>query len=167
MILVALSFAIIALYVGAMMFRIGIPYSISDTFYSLEHKFWFGISICSTSLLLMPSILDRTPENLQFLAFIMCASLCFVGVSPNFKHGLDRPIHITSTALCAVCSQLWVGLVFSPLMFLIWLVWLAYEIIMMIKVWNGHFINSFIMTKPLFLAEVLAFLSVYIGLTFL
>lgn len=164
MILVAASFIIIALYVGAMIFKLGIPYSISDTYYSLEHKFWFGFTMCATALLLMPAILERTPDNLQFLAFLMCAALCFVGVSPNFKKGLDRPVHITSTTICAVCSQLWVGLVFTTWMYLIWLIWLAYVIIMIKRLWNGHLINSFIYTKPLFWGEITAFLTVYIGL---
>ena len=32
----------------------GIPYSISETFYKLEHKAWFGISMLLTAALLMP-----------------------------------------------------------------------------------------------------------------
>lgn len=85
MTLIIISFLIITSYVGVMIYRKGIPYSISDTYYSLEHKVWFGFSMIATALLLMPSILDRTPENFQFLAFLMCAGICFVGVAPNFK----------------------------------------------------------------------------------
>lgn len=167
MILILLSLAIILTYVGVMIFKTkGIPYSISDTYYSLEHKVWFGFSMITTALLLMPAILNRTPESYQFLAFLMCAALCFVGVAPNFKAGMDRPVHIVSTVISAVCSQLWLALVITPYSLLVWLVWLAYEVIMVKKVWNGHFINSFILTKPLFWAEAIAFLSVYIGLIF-
>lgn len=166
MTLIIISFLIITSYVGVMIYRKGIPYSISDTYYSLEHKVWFGFSMIATALLLMPSILDRTPENFQFLAFLMCAGICFVGVAPNFKAGIDRPVHIVSTVISAVCSQLWLALVITPYSLLVWLVWLAYEVIMVKKVWNGHFINSFILTKPLFWAEAIAFLSVYIGLIF-
>lgn len=166
MTLIIISFLIITSYVGVMIYRKGIPYSISDTYYSLEHKVWFGFSMIATALLLMPSILDRTHENFRFLAFLMCAGICFVGVAPNFKAGMDRPVHIVSTVISAVCSQLWLALVITPYSLLVWLVWLAYEVIMVKKVWNGHFINSFILTKPLFWAEAIAFLSVYIGLIF-
>ena len=166
MILIILSFIIITSYVGVMVYRKGIPYSISDTYYSLEHKVWFGFSMITTALLLMPSILDRTPENLQFIAFLMCAGLCFVGAAPNFKSGLERPIQIVSTSISAVCSQIWLSLVITPYSLLVWLIWLSYEVIMLKKICNGHFINSFIQTKPLFWAEVIAFLSVYIRLIF-
>lgn len=46
------------------------------TFYSLKHKVWFGFSMIGTALLLMPSLLNYTPEIYQFLAFLMCAGLC-------------------------------------------------------------------------------------------
>lgn len=42
--LVLMSFILIAGYVFAMIKKMEeIPYSISDTYYALTHKFWFGL----------------------------------------------------------------------------------------------------------------------------
>lgn len=165
MILIFLSLAIITSYVGVMIFRNGIPYSISDTFYSLDHKVWFGFSMISSALLLMPAILERTPESYQFLAFLMCAGLCFVGVAPNFKAGLDRPVHIVATTIAALCSQTWVTLT-QPWLLLVWIAWLAYVGIRLRQVWAGTWWYSFVKYKPLFCAEVIAFGMVYLSLFF-
>lgn len=160
MILIFLSLAIITSYVGVMIFRNGIPYSISDTFYSLDHKVWFGFSMISSALLLMPAILERTPECYQFLAFLMCAGLCFVGVAPNFKAGMDRPVHIVATTIAALCSQVWVALTL-PWLLLVWIAWLVYVGVRLRQVWDGDLWYSFVKCKPLFWAEVIAFGMVY------
>lgn len=164
MILIFLSLFIIASYVGVMIYKNkSIPSSISDTFYSLEHKGWFGFSMIGTALLLTPSILSYTSESYQFLAFLMCAGLIFVGVSPNFKDGLDRPIHIIATIMAAVCSQIWVILM-QPYILLTWIIWFVYMGIKMKKVWNGNLRDSFIKCKPLFWTELILFITVYITL---
>lgn len=165
MILILLSLFIIASYVGVMLFKNGIPYSISDTYYSLEHKAWFGFSMIGTAVLLMPSILERTPESYQLLAFLMCAGLCFVGAAPNFKAGMDRPIHIIATSIAALSSQIWVALT-CPYLLLVWLAWFLYIGVKIKQVWNGDLWNSFVKCKPLFWAEVIAFGMVYIALIF-
>lgn len=163
MILIILSLLIIVSYVCTMIFRNGIPYSISDTYYSLEHKAWFGFSMISTALLLMPAILDRTPESFQFLAFLMCAGLCVVGVAPNFKVGLDRPVHIVATSIAALCSQVWVALT-QPWLLLVWIAWLVYLGVRLRQVWDGDWWYSFVKCKPLFGAEIIAFGMVYTNL---
>lgn len=160
MILILLSLAIILTYVGVMVYRNGIPYSISDTFYSLEHKLWFGITMWLTSLLLMPGILDLTPEGYQFVSFLMCAGLMFVGAAPNFKKGIDRPVHITAATVSAVCSQVWVVLE-QPYTLLMWAAWFIYIGIRIKQVWNGNMWDSFVRCKPLFWAESTAFAMVY------
>lgn len=160
MILILLSLAIILAYVGVMVKRNGIPYSISDTYYSLEHKVWFGFSMIGTALLLMPSILDLTPESYQFTAFLMCVGLCFVGVAPNFKVGLDRPIHITATTISALSSQIWIILT-QPYLLFVWLAWFLYIGIRLPGKWNGDIWTSFVACKPLFWAEIIAFGVVY------
>lgn len=159
--LIILSLIVIASYVGVMIRRNGIPYSISDTYYSLEHKAWFGFSIISTALLLMPSILERTPESYQFLAFLMCAGLCFVGVAPNFKTGLDRPVHIVATSIAALCSQVWVVLA-QPWIMVLWIVYVMWIVFNFNKSSPMlSFYNRLASTKPLFYAEVVMIITVY------
>lgn len=163
MILILLSLAIILTYVGVMVKRNGMPYSISDTFYSLEHKGWFGFSMVATALSLMPSILDFTPNNYQFLAFLMCAGLMFVGAAPNFKKGLDRPVHIAGASIAGLCSQIWIALI-QPYLLLLWIPFLIGVGIKMKKVWDGNLWSSFTKCKPLFWAEAIAFTTVYTSL---
>lgn len=165
MILIFASLAIILTYVGVMVKKNGIPYSISDTFYSLEHKLWFGATMWLTSLLLMPSILVFTPENYQFLAFFMCVGLMFVGVAPNFKKGMDRPVHIGATCVSAISSQVWIILT-QPYVLLLWAAWISYIVIRIRKVWNGNLYDSFVICKPLFWTEATAFAMIYIVLLF-
>lgn len=165
MILILISLAIILTYVGVMVKRNGIPYSISDTFYALEHKLWFGATMWLTSLLLMPSILNFTPDSYQFLAFLMCAGLMFVGVAPNFKQGFERPIHIGATCVSSLSSQMWVILT-QPLLMLVWVAWFVYIGIILKRNWDGNLWSSFVKCKPLFWAEVTAFAMVYIALLF-
>lgn len=165
MTLILLSLAVILTYVGVMVYRNGIPYSISDTFYSLQHKFWFGFTMAATSLLLMPSLLPATPESYQFTAFLMCGSLLFVGAAPNFKAGLDRPVHIAATTVAALCSQIWVALT-QPCLLLAWIAWALYVGVRLRQIWNGSLWNSFVLCKPLFWAEAIAFGMVYAGLLF-
>lgn len=165
MILIVLSLSIILAYVGIMIAGEGIPYSISATYYSLKHKAWFGISMWLTSLLLLPAILDRTPESIQFSAFLMCAGLCFVGVAPNFREEVEHKIHVAGTCVSALFSQVWVAAM-QPWLLLLWLLWIVYIGIRMPKEWTGDVFSSFVACKPLFWAEIIAFATVYCALLF-
>lgn len=164
MILILLSLIIILTYVGIMIYKNkSIPYSISDTFYSLEHKDWFGFSMVATALSLMPSILDFTPGNYQFLAFLMCAGLIFVGAAPNFKKGIDRPVHIAGASIAGLCSQIWVILT-QPYALFLWIPFLIGVGIKMKKGWDGNLWSSLTKCKPLFWSEAIAFTTTYIAL---
>lgn len=164
MTLILLSLVVILTYVGVMIYKTKeIPYSISDTYYSLEHKLWFGFTMTATAFLLTPAILSATPESYQFTSFLMCGALLFVGVAPNFKAGMDRPVHIVATTIAALNSQIWVALT-CPCLLLAWIAWALYVGIRLKQVWNGDLWYSFVLCKPLFWAEVIAFGMVYFGL---
>ena len=58
MTLVIISFLIIASYTAAVCIKAkGVPYSISATYYYLEHKLWFMATMWLTAGLLIPAIL--------------------------------------------------------------------------------------------------------------
>lgn len=162
--LVILSVLCIAAYTAAVCIKFGgVPASISATFYKLEHKLWFGATMWLTAGLLMPAILEVTPDCHQFTAFLACLGMMLIGVSPNFKEGIDRPVHITGAILCILFSQLWVSLT-CPWMLLVWAVYLAYTIWAMKKNWKGNVISAFLLTNPMFYAEIIALFSTYITL---
>lgn len=160
MILILLSLSIFLTYIGVMVKRNGIPESISDTFYSLKYKIWFGFSMTGISLSLMPQMITNTPSNYQFLAFLMCAGLIFVGIAPNFKKGLDRPVHITGASISAICSQIWAALI-EPYSLLLWIPFLVYIGIRMKKE-DGNLYDRFKKCKPLFWSESITFTIIYI-----
>lgn len=141
----------------------GIPYSISETFYKLEHKWWFLATMWLTAGLLMPAILEVTSNSYQFTAFLACVGLIMVGVAPNFREGIDRKIHTIGAVLCLVFSQVWVSLT-CPWMLLLWAGYLVYTIVMMIKNRTGYFTSTFLSTKPMFWVEITALVATYVTL---
>lgn len=143
-----------------------IPYSISATFYALEHKFLFGATMVMTASLLMPAILYKTTdENYQFTAFLACIGMIMTGVAPNFKDGIEKKIHTTGAVLCLVFSQLWVFLT-CPWILLLWVAYITYTAFYVKNNWKGNFISAFLLSKPMFWVEVMAFITVYITLIF-
>lgn len=163
-VLILLSVLCIAAYttVVCIMFK-GVPDSISATFYRLQHKVWFGATMWLTAGLLMLAIIEVTPDCYQFTAFLACIGMMFVGVAPNFREGLDRPVHITGAILCILFSQVWV-LLTCPRVLLAWIAYLAYTAWGMKKHWKGNFISAFMLTKPMFWVEVASLFVTYVTL---
>ena len=162
MILALISLLIITTYVGVMIFKTkGIPYSISDTYYSLLHNYWFGACMIGTALLLLPASLDASTENSQFLIFLSVVGMGILVVSPNFK-GSQKTAHVTGAAMTLVFSQIWVGCN-SWYWLLLWAGFIVYIVIEMKRNWTGHIISDFIKCKPMFWVEVIALLTVYLS----
>lgn len=157
-----LSLVCIAFYTIAVCIKQkGIPDSISATFYKLEHKGWFGFTMFTTAILLIPSILEITPSKYQFVPFLACAGLLFIGSAPNFKKGIEEKIHKTGCYISVIFSQMWVALI-NHLLLVIWSVYLAYTIVYMKKNWDGSIISTFISSNPVFWIEIFAFSSTYL-----
>lgn len=89
----------------------GVPASISDTYYILLRKrrpaWLFQLAMILTGGLLLPVWLEASPENLQFLAFLACGALIFVGAAPSFKVGHERVIHIAATVVSGLSTLAW------------------------------------------------------------
>lgn len=164
MILIILSMLMIAAYTIALLIKDKcIPYSISATYYTLEHRFWFGLTMIGTALLLMPAILDRSSDTTAFMAFLACAGIIMVGVAPNFKEDTEGRIHEVGAVMCLSFSQLWVGFT-NAWMLLPWIAYIIYTTIYMICKWDGLFASSFIRTRPMFWLEIYALLTTYLTL---
>lgn len=162
--LTIISALLIAVYTVAVCIKFrGVPASISATFYKLEHKLWFGATMVLTACLLMPAILQVTPDSYQFTAFLACAGMIATGVAPNFREGIEKKIHTTGAVLCLVFSQVWVGLS-CPWVLLVWVGYLVYTVVMMVKNWAGYFTSTFLETKPMFWVEIAALVATYVTL---
>lgn len=163
-VLVILSVLCIVSYTAAVCIKFGgVPESISATFYSLQHKYWFGATMWITAFLLMPAILEVTPSNYQFVAFLSCLGMFLVGAAPNFREWLDKKVHKAGAIMCVSLSQIWVALI-CPFALFAWLAYIAYTAWIMKKKWKGNFISAFLLTKPMFWIEIAALFTTYLSL---
>lgn len=72
-------------------------------------KYLFPAMMFSVAGLLMPVWLEATEDSyLQFLSFLTCAAIMFVGAAPNFKATkLESAVHSTSAIMATICSMFW------------------------------------------------------------
>lgn len=165
--LIIISLVIFLAYLLMTYAWFGIPYSISDTYYKLENRKkgvgWLFSAMCwGVGGLLLPALLDMTPESYQFTAFLACAGLIFVGAAPQFKLSLTGSVHYGAAAVCVISSQLWVGLTCWWVLIPIWLAFIVYTVVAMGKHVTGSMRSDFISTKPMFWCEVAAIMATYV-----
>lgn len=89
----------------------GLPDCISAYYYELGKVFSILMALMAFCLLYV--MLDVTPEDRQFLAFLACGGILFVGVAPNYKEDVESSVHKTAAVISGVCSVLWTAFV-SP-----------------------------------------------------
>ena len=106
--LVILSMLVMAAYTAAVCIKQkGVPYSISATFYAIEHKGWFRFAMWVCPALLMPAIseVSRTHSwrndgytifsnlgSIKLMAYATClAAICWL-YGPKYRKGKRRYI---------------------------------------------------------------------------
>lgn len=103
-----LGLLVMICYLVYVVVKFGVPYSISETYYLLGKMGWlFQVTLFSVAFLVVPTLIDRSSENTQFLAFLACMGLAFVGAAPLFKMELEGKVHYVSAAICCVGLVLW------------------------------------------------------------
>lgn len=109
------TFAIIAIVLLLVVLAIGLLSDeeftcLSDAYYTMKTCFFPVMAIMAVCTL-MPA-LTITPESFEFLAFLMCGLISFVGVAGDYKGDEDkRKVHIASAYASAVCSVVWTAAV--------------------------------------------------------
>ena len=122
---VIVAIVILLAYTLSMIKHIGkTPGSLSASVFWLEYnqKIIWTIVLYAVCFLCLPTYLDKTSENTQFLAFIAIAALAFVGAAPLVKNSKEMAykVHCIAAAICAACSQL--VLIFNcPILLLCWI----------------------------------------------
>ena len=95
-------------------------------------------SYFATRFLCVPTYIEKTSENTQFLAFLAIAGLAFVGAAPLVKFSDDEiqfRVHKVGAIICATCSQL--VLIFNyPWLLLFWIPFIIYGFIKGWKTWR-------------------------------
>ena len=78
---------------------------VSECWYHIKWTHYFLLSLAALMVLL--PMLDCTPDNWQFLAFIACAALAFVASAPSYLEKFEGRVHSASAILCAACAIAW------------------------------------------------------------
>ena len=121
MLLSVISFLLLGgfLVLAAMMF--GVPAMVSDVYYQLQdctgsevignklkrnYGWVFTAIMVASSLLMLVSLLD-SGKGIQFLAFLGCAGLMFVGFVPRYLDSSEHIIHKTAAITAAIGCVGW------------------------------------------------------------
>lgn len=153
--LIFISLTILIVYFWKVIKLIGIPWSISDTYYQLKKHgrsgLWFQIAMILSVGILLPEWLEVTEgENYQCCAFLACIGLIFVGSAPCFKLELDDKVHIGATIVCGLAS-------------LLYMIFAGYTTIPLLLAFpTGFLIYKY--DKPVFWLEIWMFISTYISI---
>nr|WP_320947434.1 hypothetical protein [Bacteroides intestinalis] len=149
-----LSLILLTIYIMYAVRMCGVPWSLSDTYYQLKKRnrpaWLFQMAMIIPAMLLMPVWIDRSTDDLQFLAFLSCGGLMFVGSAPLFKEEFQGRVHYTGTVIAGLATILWVCL--SGMWYLPAVAFPVAGIIMLRY------------RKWLFLAEMAAFVCAYAGI---
>ena len=104
---VALSCAIMSLYLTAYILNWGIPCSISDTYYQTARKWLFPACTAAAGALALVPLLNITPERYQFVSFLIVASILFVAAAPAFKEELTHYVHYGAASVLGLSATAW------------------------------------------------------------
>lgn len=158
---IAISIFILYITISLCIFKT-IPSSLSNTYYMYKEKkewlkYLFPIMMFLTSGFLLPAWLEATEGSVwQFLSFLTCASIMFVGAVPNFKNAnIESKIHEISAICAAVFSILWSVIVVGSWAFII--MWLLYFIVIAL-------LTNTLKKSYIFWLEMSAFMSLFSNL---
>lgn len=99
--LYALTLLTIALYSRNM----GRPTMISEIYYGTGRSLLMPCSLVALALSFLPIMLDLGGQ--QWLAFLTCMGLAFVGAAPAYLSQGERSVHKGAAILAAVAGTLW------------------------------------------------------------
>lgn len=161
--LIVISILIIAAYTTAVCVKQkGVPYSISATFYAIEHKGWFRFTMWACPMVLMPAILEVSKPGTEFLAYLALAGMIVVGCFPDYKADkFQYRGHIAGAMMAILFSQTWAALNLWVIL-LTWLSYIGYTALSMVKQGDGTFKERYKETRPMFWIEIVSFLVIFL-----
>ena len=138
---ILISIIILLIYIIVMIkIRGYIPSSLSASVFNIPtNKHWiWTIVLFAVCFLCVPTYIENTSENTQFLAFLSISGLAFVGAAPLVKFSDDEMqfrVHKVGAIVCAACSQ--ILLIFNcPWLLLLWIPFIIYGFIKGWKTWR-------------------------------
>lgn len=157
--LLIISLIIFLGYVLTMIKMFGVPSSLSDTYYLLDGKkkgtgAFFILFMFIICFLLMIPMIEITPENWKFVAFLAILGLGFVGAAPMFLESSTSKVHYTAAGMATAGGLTWIFVVAPQYWWCLLLTTVAVIMIAMkTKTWKCY----------TFWLEMIVFISVYIA----
>lgn len=99
--LYAVTLLLIALYSRNM----GRPTMISEIYYGTGHSLLMPCVLVALAMSFLPVMIDLGGQ--QWLAFLTCMGLAFVGAAPAYLSQGERSVHKGAAILAAVAGTLW------------------------------------------------------------
>lgn len=118
-----ISLIILTSYIIAVCWKWGVPKSVSQTFFSIRHKWIFSAVIAASACLLISPLLEILPDEFQWLGFFTSAGCIIVAFAPNLADKLEERVHMTGAIILGLASQ-GVVIVLQPWLMLSWLCWI-------------------------------------------
>ena len=134
--LIAIAFLLLSSYtLGVCIYSKQIPDSLSQSVFYLPKcgRIIWTLVIVAIAFCTMPVFISCAAVEWQFLAFLSCAGLAFVGAAPlvHDESDISYKVHMTGAWTCAVCSQLLI-LVTNPIILLGWIPFTIYYLATML-----------------------------------
>ena len=105
--LLIISLLIFLAYNALYLSILGLPTSLSETYYHIGKTFSVMMLIVTSTLL--PVLFNCTPEQFKWLTFLYCAALMFVGAAPNYLKGdVEGKVHVIGACIAIVCAMSWI-----------------------------------------------------------
>lgn len=112
------SFCLFVVYNATAIGVLGIPWSMSRTYYLYEAKkkglgWVFTAFMWIMAFTLLPGFLEVSEtmgswmKYFTFLAFVTAASIAFVGTAPRYYDDLEGKVHMIAAKICAASALLW------------------------------------------------------------
>lgn len=83
----------------------GRPTMISEIYYGMGRSWLMPVTLIALALSFLPIMLDLGGQ--QWLAFLTCMGLAFVGAAPAYLSQGERSVHKGAAILAAVAGTLW------------------------------------------------------------
>lgn len=116
-----ISFLLLGGFLLLSAMRFGVPDMVSDTYYQLQgttgsevigdkrrrnYRWVFTLVMFSSAILMLIPLLD-CGKGIQFLAFLGCAGLMFVGFAPRYLDNNEHAIHKSAAITAAIGCVGW------------------------------------------------------------
>ena len=134
-ILILLVYTLVMIKIGG-----SIPPSLSASVFNIptNKRLIWTIVLFAVCFLCIPTYIEKTGTNTQFLSFLSIGELAFVGSAPLVKFFDDEMqfrVHKVCAIICAACSQL--VLAFNcPWLLLLWIPFATYGFANSWKTWK-------------------------------